>query len=192
MTRFTLIPCFLIASACAPEAQEFSATPDSRDMTQGMDDGAERALVNPGSTSPSRNSMGEMLVELAINKTGQLAKQQNCEIVGALAARVNNNLNYSARMLSLDGETFGQLDGKFVFSTEKDTGKIYGSTSNQDQPMRVKMVGDFINSSIEADIHTANQDGMMSAASELRFFGEWEQREDHPGAMMLGVIADCE
>lgn len=192
MTRFALIPCFLIASACAPEAQEFSATPDSRDMSQVMDDGTERILVNPPTSSPDRTSMGEMLVELAIDKTGQVAKQEGCEIVGALASRVSNNMEYSARMLDLDGNTFGRLDGKFVFGTQKDAGKIYGSTSKTDQSMRVKMSGDFLNSSIEADMYIANQQGEMSTTSDLTFFGEWRQREGRAGAMMLGVIGDCQ
>ena len=192
MTRFALIPCFLIASACAPEAQEFSATPDSRDMTQGMDNGTETAAINPGATATPRGSMGDMLVELAIDKTGQVAKQQGCEIVGALASKVGNNLQYSARMLDLDGDTFARLDGKFVFGNEKDTGKIYGSSSKQDQAMRVKMTGDFIKSSIEADLYLADQNGVTSDVSELTFFGEWTQREGRPGAMMLGVIGDCQ
>ncbi|MAY82174.1 MAG: hypothetical protein CL930_15515 [Deltaproteobacteria bacterium] len=191
MTRFALIPCFLIASACAPEAQEFSATPDSRDMSQEFEDGAERILVNPAGPAGHQASLGDMLVDAAIDKTGQLAKQNECEIKGALAAKVDNNLDFKARMLNLEGDTFGHMKGMFVFGEEKATGRIYASTSNNDQANRVKLVGDFVNSSIEADMYVATQDGVMSTARELTFFGEWTPNVDRPGALMLGVIADC-
>ena len=191
MTRFALIPCFLIASACAPEAQEFSASADSRDMTQGMEDRAERILTNPSPNQTTQVRLGEMLVDLAIDKAGQVAKQEGCDIVGALASKVDNNMEFNARMLDTDGSTIGRMDGKFVFGTDKGTGRIYASSSSKDEGMRVKMTGDFYNSSIEADIYVSSQDGVMSTAKELTFFGEWTQREDRRGALMLGVMGDC-
>ena len=195
MTRFALIPCIFIASACATDDQAVdNVMTDAREIIDATYANAAKEAGPSDSTGVDGVTLGQWLVELAIDELGDLAESNNCEIVGALGGRwTSSNLQYRARIFNLKGAATDNVVGKFIFDINSPTGVIKGRTSrNSEKKNGVQIAGEFMQTAIEAEILQPAPSDEFGNGDVLTLFGEWRRTPHSSGGHMLGVVARCD